>query len=79
MARDIAEKEDGVLCKVIFVTVTWTAGCEAQRCVTVACDVLGTSTSGYLLYQRRRRSGRLSEPSNARVGNKALLAHIRPI
>ena len=70
---------DRVLCKGISVKYTWIASHKARWPVTVACEVLGVSTSGYFEQQRRRSSGRPSEPSGTRVNNEALLAHIRSI
>ena len=57
----------------------WIASHKARWPVTVACEVLGVSTSGYFEQQRRRSSGRPSEPSGTRVNSDALLAHIRSI
>ena len=57
----------------------WIASHKAQWPVTLACDVLGVSTSGYFEHQRRRVSDRSSEPGGARVGDEALLTHIRAI
>ena len=47
--------------------------------ITVACEVLGVSTSGYFDHQRRRGQAMPSRPSGKRVSNEALLAHIRAI
>ena len=41
--------------------------------------MLGVSTSGYFEHQRRRRTGQHSRPGGGRIGNEALLAHIRAI
>ena len=57
----------------------WIASHKARWPVTLACEVLGVSTSGYFEHQRRRAHGRPSQPGGARVGNEALLAHIRAI
>ena len=76
MERDILKKCDGVLCKAISVKYAWIASHKARWPVSVACEVLGVSTSGYFEHQRRRRSGLPSEPGGAGVGNEALLAHI---
>ena len=57
----------------------WIASHKAQWPAAVACKVLGVSTSGYFEHQRRRVSNRSSEPGGARVGNEALLTHIRAI
>ena len=47
--------------------------------ITLMCDVLGVSTSGYFEHRRRSRPDRPSKPGDGRVGNEALLAHIRAI
>ena len=46
--------------------------------VTLSCEVLEVSTSGYFEHQRRRRQAEPSKP-NARISNEALLAHIRVV
>ena len=57
----------------------WIDSHKARWPVTLACEVLGVSTSGYFEHQRRRAHGRPSQSGGARVGNEALLAHIRAI
>ena len=57
----------------------WIASHKARWPVTLACEVLGVSTSGYFEHQRRCAHGRPSQPGGGRVGNEALLAHIRAI
>jgi putative transposase len=47
--------------------------------VTLACEVLGVSTSGYFEHQRRRSASQPSRPGARRLSNEALLAHIRAI
>ena len=57
----------------------WIGKNKAAWPVTVTCEVLGVSPSGYFEHQRRRRSGRPCPPRGARLSNEALLAHIRAI
>ncbi len=57
----------------------WIGKNKAAWPVTVTCDVLGVSPSGYFAHQRRRRSGQPCLPCGARLSNEALLAHIRAI
>jgi len=47
--------------------------------ITLICLVLGVSVSGFFEHQRRRVQGEPSKPGSGRVGNEALLAHIRAI
>jgi putative transposase len=61
------------------VKYAWIARNKAVWPVTMTCEVLGVSASGYFEHQRRRRSHRPSAPGHGRVGNEALLAHIRAI
>ena len=57
----------------------WIASHKARWPVTLACEVLDVSASGYFEHQRRRERGRPSQPGGGRLGNEALLAHIRAI
>ena len=58
----------------------WIAGNKAHWPITLACDVLGVSASGYFEHGRRRS---LDKPSKLgtfkRMSDEALLAHIRAI
>ena len=47
--------------------------------VTVTCEVLSVSTSGYFEHQRRRGTSQPSQPGGGRLSNDAVLAHIRAI
>ena len=48
--------------------------------VSLACDVLGVSTSGFFENMRRKGTEQPSKPgANKRISNEALLAHIRAI
>ena len=57
----------------------WIAKNRAAWPITMTCETLGVSTSGYFEQQRRRKSDRPSKPGGARLSNEALLAHIRAI
>lgn len=56
----------------------WIAWHKASWPVTLSCEVLEVSTSGYLEHQRRRAQTAPSKPGG-RVSNENLLAHIRAI
>jgi transposase InsO family protein len=47
--------------------------------VSISCDVLGVSVSGYFEHQRRRQQGRPGKAGSGRLSDEALLAHIRAI
>ena len=55
----------------------WIGKNKAAWPVTVTCEVLGVSASGYFEHQRRRRSSQPGQPSGGRLSNEAVLAHIR--
>jgi putative transposase len=61
------------------VKYAWIAKNRAAWPITLMCDVLGVSTSGY--FEQRRRSASHNRPSQPgagkRISNEALLAHIR--
>ena len=59
-------------------TYAWIAKHKAAWPVTLSCEVLEVSTSGFFEHQRRRAQTEPSKP-NARTNNEALLAHIRAI
>jgi putative transposase len=61
------------------VKYAWIAKNRAAWPVTLTCEVLGVSTSGYFEHQRRRRTSQPSRPGGGRLSNEALLAHIRAI
>ena len=54
----------------------WIAKNKAAWPITITCESLGVSASGYFEHQRRRRT---SQPGDGRLSNEALLAHIRAI
>jgi putative transposase len=60
------------------VKYAWIARHKAVWPVTLSCEVLEVSTSGYFEHQRRRTQAKPTKP-NARTSNEALLAHIRAI
>jgi putative transposase len=60
------------------VKCAWIAGHKASWPVTLSCEVLEVSTSGYFEHQRRRAQDAPSKPGG-RVGNENLLANIRAI
>jgi len=47
--------------------------------VSLTCEVLEVSTSGYFDHVKRRDASKPSKPGTGRVSNEALLAHIRAI
>ena len=47
--------------------------------VSLSCEVLGVSVSGYFEHERRRRQRRSSQAGSGRLSDEALLAHIRAI
>ena len=57
----------------------WIGKNKATWPVTVTCEVLGVSTSGYFEHQRRRGTSQPSQPGGGRLSNEAVLAHIRAI
>ena len=57
----------------------WVAKNKAAWPITMTCEALGVSASGYFEHQRRGKSGGPSKPGGARLSNEALLAHIRAI
>ncbi len=58
----------------------WIASQKARWPVSLACDVLGVSTSGYFEHLRRQGTDKPSiAGTGQRISNEALLAHIRAI
>ena len=47
--------------------------------VTLMCEVLDVSASGYFVHRRRGHTDKPSQPGAGRVSNEALLTHIRAI
>jgi transposase InsO family protein len=62
------------------VKYAWIAKHKSQWPVSVACDVLGVSTSGYFEHWRRKGNTKPStQQAGKRISNEALLAHVRSI
>ena len=58
----------------------WFAKHKMYWPVTLTCEVLGVSASGYFEHWRRKDAGKLSRPgANKRISDEALLVHIRVI
>jgi hypothetical protein len=47
--------------------------------VSLSCEVLGVGVSGYFEHWRRQQRRRPSQPGSGRLGDEAVLAHIRAI
>jgi putative transposase len=60
------------------VKYAWIAQNKAEWPVSMTCEVLGVSTSGYFEHQRRRKPKPAgSKPVGGRVSKEALLVHVR--
>ena len=58
----------------------WIASNKKKWPVSMVCDLLEVSTSGYFSHLRRQGANKPSKPdANRRISNEALLAHIRAI
>ena len=58
----------------------WIASNKKHWPVSLACEMLGVSSSGYFASMRRKSTDKPSKPgTNKRISNEALLAHIRAI
>jgi putative transposase len=58
----------------------WIASNKKYWSVSLACEMLDVSTSGYFEHMRRKGADKPSKPvANKRISNEALLAHIRAI
>lgn len=58
----------------------WYASNKAKWPITLACDILGVSASGYFEHLRRKKLDKLTKPgANRRMSDEALLVHIRAI
>ncbi|WP_376777265.1 IS3 family transposase [Paraburkholderia youngii] len=76
MERDILEKGHGVLCKGVGMKYAWIERHSPQWPVSVACEALGVSPSGY--HNRKARDVDPDRPRR-RISNDALLIHIRAV
>jgi putative transposase len=62
------------------VKYAWIASNKAHWPITLACEVLGVSASGYFEHGRRKKLPKPSKPgSHKRMSDEALLTHIRAI
>jgi len=61
------------------VKYAWIAKNKAAWPITMTCEALGVSASGYFEHQRRRAAAQPGRPGGGRLSNEALLAHIRAI
>lgn len=58
----------------------WIAKHRAQWPITLACEVLGASASGYFEHWRRKDADKPGRPgANKRISDEALLVHIKAI
>ena len=58
----------------------WIANNKKRWPVSLSCDLLGVSASGFFEHMHRKGVDKPSKPgANMRVSNEALLAHIRAI
>ena len=58
----------------------WIASNKAKWPITLACDVLGVSASGYFEHWRRKKLDKPTKPgANRRMSDEALLVHIRAV
>ena len=58
----------------------WIAMHKADWPVSLTCDILGGSASGYFEHWRRKDAGKPSTPAaNKRISDEALLVHIKAI
>ncbi|MDZ7920054.1 IS3 family transposase [Rhodoferax sp.] len=83
MERDIPKKSDGVLCKGISVKYAWIASFKTRWPITLVCDVLGVSASGYFENVRRKMLDKPAKPAkpgaSGRMSDERLLVEIRAI
>jgi putative transposase len=61
------------------VKYAWIAQNKATWPVSMTCEVLGVSTSGYFGHQRRHKRKPANTPPGGRVKKEALLVHVRAI
>ena len=57
----------------------WIAKNTAAWPITLMCELLGVSTSGFFEHRKRTKASRQNKPSSLRVSTEALLAHIHAI
>jgi putative transposase len=62
------------------VRYAWIAQHKAHWPITLACEVLGVSPSGYFVHWRRKDTNKPSKPEvRKRISDEALLVHIKAI
>ncbi|MFX1670702.1 IS3 family transposase [Paraburkholderia sp. A2WS-5] len=76
MERDILGKSDGILREEVGVKYAWIERHSRQWPVSVACEALGVSPSGY--HNRKARDVDPDRPRR-RISNDALLVHIKAV
>ncbi|MCC8406025.1 IS3 family transposase [Paraburkholderia sp. MMS20-SJTN17] len=76
MERDILGKSDGILREEVSVKYAWIERHSRQWPVSVACEALGVSPSGY--HNRKARDVDPDRPRR-RISNDALLVHIKAV
>ncbi|WP_085953580.1 MULTISPECIES: IS3-like element ISBxe1 family transposase [Burkholderiaceae] len=76
MERDILEKGHGVLCKGVGMKYAWIELHSRQWPVSLTCQVLGVSPSGY--HARKARDVD-TDRARRRISNDALLVHIKAV
>ncbi|ASW04334.1 IS3-like element ISBxe1 family transposase [Paraburkholderia aromaticivorans] len=76
MERDILEKGHGVLCKGVGMKYAWIELHSRQWPVSLSCQVLGVSPSGY--HARKARDVD-TDRARRRISNDALLVHIKAV
>jgi putative transposase len=79
MERDILKKGDGVLREGVTVKYAWIDKLKTVWPVTLMCEVLGVSVSGF--FEHRQRAGKAppAGPGPRRVSTEALVTQIRAI
>ena len=74
------KKGDGVFRERVSVKYTWIDRNKTQWPITLACEVLGVSASGYFQHQRRKKSVAVNNVTGlTRLSDGALLVQIRTI
>lgn len=77
MERDILKKATAYFARETL-KYAWIARHKAQWPVTLTCEVLGVSTSGYFGHWQRLRADKPGQPGTC-ISDAALLVHIRAI
>ncbi|HIH8969158.1 TPA: IS3-like element ISRme13 family transposase [Serratia marcescens] len=77
MERDIFKKSRSILCEGVGVRYAFIERNRRYWPVSVLCELLGVSPSGY--HQRKQRTVSTDRPDRGRLSDDALLAHIKAI